>query len=81
MKKIIHINQHIIKQNRKNGTRLPTITVKTYKNTYYATEVFIAGPCKIVYSPDKPLKYNGEVWIETEDIVEILNPGKERIEV
>jgi hypothetical protein len=29
MKKKIHINQHIIRSNKKNGTTLPVITVKT----------------------------------------------------
>ena len=28
MKKKIHINQHIIRSNKKNGTTLPVITVK-----------------------------------------------------
>jgi hypothetical protein len=29
MKKKIHINQHIIRSNKKNGTNDPVITVKT----------------------------------------------------
>ena len=32
MKKIIHINQHIIKRNAKTGERDPVITCKTYKS-------------------------------------------------
>jgi hypothetical protein len=31
MKHIIHINQHVIRANKKNGERNPVITVKTYK--------------------------------------------------
>ena len=42
------------------------LTVKTYKSNTYATEVYISGPCKIVYSPDKPLSCGAKVWIETE---------------
>ncbi len=65
MKKIIHINQHVIKSNKKTGAREPVITVKTYKSNNYAKEVLINGPCRIVYSPDKPLPCGATVWIET----------------
>jgi len=70
MKKIIHINQHVIKKNGKTGERNPVITVKTYKSNDYAHEVFIDGPCKIVYNPDKPLSCGAKVWIETEADIE-----------
>ena len=69
MKKIIHINQHIIKRNAKTGERKPVITCKTYKDNDYGHEVNIDGPCKIVYSPDKPLSCGAKVWIETESKV------------
>ena len=70
MKKIIHINQHVIKSNSKTGEREPVITVKTYKDNNYAHEVYVDGPCKIVYSPAKPLSCGAKVWIETEAEVE-----------
>jgi len=66
MKKIIHINQHVIRSNSKTGEREPVITVKTYKDNNYAHEVYVDGPCKIVYSPDKPLSCGAKVWIETQ---------------
>ena len=69
MKKIIHINQHKIKSNRKNGTTEPVITCKTYKSNDYAHEVEINGPCKVVYSPNKPLSCGAHVWIETQSEV------------
>ena len=31
MKTIIHVNQHVIKANRKNNKDNPVLTVKTYK--------------------------------------------------
>ena len=71
MKKVIHINQHVIKSNAKTGEREPVITVKTYKDNNYAHEVYVDGPCKIVYSPDKPLSCGAKVWIETEAEVKI----------
>tara|TARA_R110002049_G_scaffold158058_1_gene322992 strand:- start:65 stop:289 length:225 start_codon:yes stop_codon:yes gene_type:complete len=70
MKKIVHINQPVIKKNAKTGERNPVITVKTYKSNDYAHEVFIDGPCKVVYSPDKPLSCGAKVWIETEADIE-----------
>ena len=66
MKTIIHVNQHEIKKNTKNGTDNPVLTVKTYKSNTYATSVDIRGPSKIVYSPHKPLSCGARVWIETE---------------
>jgi len=71
MKKIVHINQHVIRSNAKSGERKPVITVKTYKSNDYANGVTINGPCKIVYSPEKPLSCGAKVWIETESEVEI----------
>ena len=66
MKTIVHVNQHVIRKNGKTGERNAPLTVKTYKTNHYAHEVVIDGPCKIVYSPDKPLSCGAKVWIETE---------------
>ena len=41
MKTIIHVNQHIIKANRKNNVVNPVLTCKTYKSNNYAHEVEI----------------------------------------
>ena len=70
MKKIIHVNQHVIKSNRKHDKREPVLTVKTYNSNEYAHEVHIDGPCSIIYSPDKPLSCGAHVWIETKANVE-----------
>jgi len=75
MKRIIHINQHNIKANAKNGSDLPVITVKTYKSNDYGHEVDILDAvgrvvARIVY-PDKPLACGARVWIETENDVRI----------
>ena len=71
MKTIVHVNQHMIKQNSNTGNRDPVLTVKNYKENKYASEVVIDGPCKIVYSPDKPLSCGAKVWIETTSGVKI----------
>ena len=71
MKTIIHVNQHVIKANAKNGTNDPVLTVKTYKDTTYAHEVAINGSSKVVYS-EKPLSCGARVWIETQSEVAVL---------
>ena len=62
---------HKIRSNKKNNTNDPVITVKTYKSNDYGHTVKVDGPCKIVYSPDKPLSCGAKVWIETESEVTI----------
>lgn len=69
MKTIVHVNQHVIKANSKSGEKNPVLTVKTYKDNTYAHEVEITGPCKVIYSPDKPLSCGAKVWIETQSEV------------
>jgi len=68
MKKRIHVNQHKIRANSKllAEERMPVITVKTYKDNTYCYEVLVEGPCRVIYSPDKPLSCGAKVWIETE---------------
>jgi hypothetical protein len=71
MKRIIHINQHVIKANAKTGDRNPVITCKTYKENVYGHEVnFTNGT--VLYKPDNPLSCGAKVWIETEEPISIL---------
>ncbi len=70
MKTIIHVNQHIIKSNRKKGEIEPVLTCKTYKSNTYAHEAVIRDAdgnevARVVYRPDKPLSCGAHVWIET----------------
>lgn len=64
-KTIIHVNQHVIRSNRKKGERKPVLTVKRGRTNTYALSVEIQGPSVVVYSPDKPLSCGATVWIET----------------
>ena len=66
MKARIHVNQHIIRSNTKNGSVDPPLSVKTYKGNEKAREVIIDGPSKVVYSPENPLSCGAKVWIECE---------------
>ena len=76
-KKIIHINQHVIRKNTKTGERNPVITCKTYNTNDYADKVIIKDKdgdevATIVYSPDKPLSCGARVWIETKNEIQII---------
>ena len=78
MKTIIHVNQHVIKANRKNGTNEPRLTAKTYKSNDYGHEVIIRDDAgnevaRVVYRPDKPLSCGAHCWIETLNRVEVIN--------
>jgi hypothetical protein len=72
VKTVIHVNQHVIKANAKNGTNDPVLTVKTYKSNVYTHCVYIKGESRVVYSPDKPLSCGAKVWIETDAEVEVV---------
>jgi hypothetical protein len=77
MKKIIHVNQHVIKSNSKKGENEPVLTCKTYKENRYASEVEILDKdgevvAKVIYRPDNPLSCGAKVWIETNNDINIL---------
>ena len=48
-KKYIHVNQHVIRANKKHGTNDPVITIKQGSKNTYCHEVDIKGPSKIIY--------------------------------
>tara|TARA_B100001094_G_scaffold333174_1_gene409252 strand:+ start:914 stop:1171 length:258 start_codon:yes stop_codon:yes gene_type:complete len=68
----IHVNQHIIKSNRKKNLEEPVFTVKQGKSNRYAKKVIIDGPSELVYNPKKPLSCGAHVWIETNSTVYLL---------
>lgn len=72
MRTLVHVNQHHIKANAKDGGNRPVLTVKTYKDNRYAHEVELPDGCRVVYRPDKPLSCGARVWIETDGEVRIV---------
>lgn len=77
MKTIIHVDQHVIKANRKNGETNPPLTVKTYKSNNRAMEAVIRDAAgnevaRVVYRPDRPLSCGAHVWIESQNAVEVI---------
>jgi hypothetical protein len=81
VKTIIHVNQHKIKSNRKQGVVEPVLTCKTYKSNTYAHEAIIRDAegkevARVVYRPHKPLSCGAHVWIETQLDVETITKEK-----
>ena len=74
MKKVIHINKHVIVSNRKHGKNEPPITVKTYKTNDYCHRVSILDKdgnvvATVIHRTEKPLSCGARVWIETNNEV------------
>ena len=67
----IHVNQHVIKANAKNGENNPIFTIKQGGSNTYAHNVKVKGEMELVYSPDKPLSCGAKVWIETRGEIEL----------
>ena len=67
----IHVNQHVIKANAKNGENNPVFTIKQGGKNTYAHSVKVHGEMELVYSPDKPLSCGAKVWIETRGDIEL----------
>lgn len=70
MRTIIHVNQHKLRSNTKNGTSDPVLTVKTYKDNRYMSDAVIRDDegnevARVVYRPHNPLSCGARCWIET----------------
>lgn len=77
MKTLVHVNQHVIKANKKHGEVKPPLTVKTYKSGQLGSTVILRKDGievgRFVYSPDKPLSCGAHVWFETKSLeLEVL---------
>tara|TARA_R100000700_G_C3162225_1_gene138073 strand:+ start:1070 stop:1306 length:237 start_codon:yes stop_codon:yes gene_type:complete len=67
-KKYIHVNQHVIRANKKNNENNPVITIKEGKKNTYCHKVEILGKSKITYSGNEKtaLSCGARVVIETQ---------------
>ena len=74
MKKYIHVNQHIIRSNKKNGESNHVLTIKEGRKNTYCSRVKILGPSEVIYSGnDKPLLPCGaRVAVVTESEIEVI---------
>ena len=72
----IHVNQHVIRKNRKDGEAKPPLTVKNYKSNTYGSKVEVLGKdgtvvCEVLYTPGKPLSCGAEVYVQTTSEVRV----------
>ena len=75
--KRIHVNQHIIKANKKNGTNDPVLTIKTTKDNIKANHIMIGDKVRLCYAPDSPLACGATIWIETTEEINIQTSNME----
>lgn len=58
----IHVNSHKI---RARDPKPIAIRKTRSAKPQYVESVLVAGPCKVVYDPDRPLPCGAKVWVET----------------
>jgi hypothetical protein len=69
--KRIHVNQHIIKANRKNGSNDAVLTIKTTSDNIKANHIMIGDNVRLCYAPESPLACGATIWIETTEEINI----------
>lgn len=69
--KRIHVNQHIIKANRKNGKKDAVLTIKTTSDNIKANHIMIGDNVRLCYAPESPLACGATIWIETTEEINI----------
>lgn len=65
MIKRIHVNMHVIRSNRRDGSNEPPLSIKTSKRNIRVHSIEIHGPSRVIYRPEKPLACGARVWVET----------------
>ncbi len=72
---MIHVNQHIIKENAKNPLKelKPVVSVKETNRNDYGYQLEIKGPCRIVYRPHDPAECGAHLWIDTFSPVQFVD--------
>ena len=69
--KRIHVNQHVIKTNKKTGSNDPVLTIKTTKKNVKANHIMIGDNVRLCYAPESPLACGATIWIETTEQINI----------
>ncbi len=72
---MIHVNQHNIRSNiGKPPEELElVVSLKHCKRNDYGYDLYISGPCQIVYRPYNPAKCGAHLWINTYDPVQFVD--------
>lgn len=63
--KRVHVNQFVIRANRRTGANEPPISIQTSRGVHRARTVEIDGPSRLVYAPEHPLPCGARLWVET----------------
>lgn len=73
--KMIHVNQSKIKSNKgKPPEKLePVVSVKYSDRNDYGYDLYIPGPCLIVYKPYQPADCGAHLWINTYHPVQFID--------
>lgn len=71
--KQIHVNQFVIRHNKKYNNSLPPYRVQVGSKSRYCREMIIHGPSHPVYRPEAPLSCGAKCWIETEAEVTLID--------
>jgi len=75
--KRIHVNQHVIKANKKTGANNPVLTIKTTSDNIKANHIMIGDNVRLCYAPDSPLACGATIWIETTEEINIQTSSME----
>jgi hypothetical protein len=76
MPTIVHVSQPTIGANLKTGSIAPVLTVIQPGQTPCRTcELYVAGPCWILYRPDRPLSSGIRLWLQTEAAITPVRPA------
>ena len=63
---ILHVNQHVIRRNKKEGRNDPPLTIKHRGTNTRAHTARGYGPFTVVHRPNNPLSCGARVWVETD---------------
>lgn len=72
--KRLHVDQAVIKRNRKHPDwpALPPVTIQLSAGSLKCHHARILGPSELIHRPRKPLSCGARIWIETKAQVEVL---------
>lgn len=69
--KRIHVNQHVLRENARDGGDRPAVTVQTSKGPHRCHVADIRGVSAVKQSR-KPLSCGARIWVETLAEVELI---------
>lgn len=70
IKKVIHINGHVLRRNKQRGRKDPCITVQCTDGVFYGRRVKLPAS-ELGQHFDRPRSNGAVVWIETRGKVEV----------